>query len=222
MQAPPLSRLPPPDAIKRVAEDVVARPYYDLDAITEMRWPMLERIWNLLDRLTSPIRRIFEGLYEASPFLAWLVLIGMFLLAAALVVHIAYSFAVAIRMRSATALPEDGASDDVGDPAEWERRARAAAGKGEFGTAIRDLLRAGLLALTASRGERFRTGATNREYLRRFGSTNVAESLQLLVETVDLTWYGGRAATEEDFTRCAASHAQITAVARRATHARRA
>jgi hypothetical protein len=225
MEAEPVSApfdLPSPDAIRETAAEVIGRPDYNLGAVHEGFTSIIQRIVNVIGRLLRPFQKAFEALHVASPFLAWLLLVALVVILVGLIVHVAYTFRVALqgRKRSLGGIePED--RDDM-RPVVWEARAVEAARSGDYVGAVRFLFRACLLRLEIARGGVFRRGATNREYLRRFGDTAAREPLRLFVETIDAKWYGGGTSTRDDYERCAGAHSAIGRVARDLTDAQHA
>jgi uncharacterized protein DUF4129 len=72
-----------------------------------------------------------------------------------------------------------------------------------------------LLRLETREKRRFRVGTTNREHLRRYRNSPIADPLRLLVDTLDLKWYGDAPCQPEDYATCREAHAQIRQFARR-------
>jgi hypothetical protein len=201
--------LPPPDAIRRTAEEILARSYFDLDT-GEIDLTFLRRIAAWFEELLAPFNTFFQGLYATSPVLALLLIAGLFVIVVLLVWHIAYTFKLALRRRDGSG-PVDLSEDAPDDPAAWEREAAAAAGRGEYVTALRALLRAALLRLEAAAERRLRPAVTNREYLRRFRATPAHEPLAALVGLVDAKWYGSSPCTGEDYREGENAHRQLLA-----------
>lgn len=216
MEAEPVSELfqvPPPEVIRRTAEEVIRRPDYDLTASSGDYGSLIERMLKLLRKLLRPFTEAFDALHAASPFLAWLLFVVLLLVLVALVVHIAYTFKTALQGRRALARPPEVEDRAATLPATWEEKARAAAAEGDYLGAIRHLFRACLLRLEAARKGTFRRGATNREYLRRFAETAAVEPLRLFVDTID-RWYGGGRSSREDYELCVEAHSAVGRTAR--------
>ena len=214
--------IPPPGVIRRTAQEVIQRPDYDLDAVHRDYTSLIERIVKAIGSLLRPFQEAFRALYVASPLLAWLFVVALLFIAVALIVHIAYTFGLALqgrrRARGALELEDEAAAR----PDVWEARAGEAAALGDFMNAVRCLFRACLLRLEAACGGNLRRGATNREYLRRFGDTAASEPLQLFVETIDTKWYGGGTSTRDDYERCLGAHSAVARAARDMTDAEHA
>jgi hypothetical protein len=199
--------VPAPEEIRRTATEVLSRSDYRLGKGDEALLSFLERIGAFLWRLVRPVAEVFASVYEASPVLAVLLVIGLLAILFLLVAHIVYSFKTALGgRRRLTSLP---ASEDpsLSLPEAWEVRARDAALRADYTVAMRCLFRACVLRLTRARRESFRRAATNREYLRRFERTDAHAHLGVFVELIDLKWYGGGGATKDDYEACVAAHA---------------
>ncbi|MHC4504390.1 MAG: DUF4129 domain-containing protein [Planctomycetota bacterium] len=214
--------IPSPDVIRRTAEEVIQRPDYNLDAVYRDYTPLIERIVKAIATFLRPFRRAFEALYLASPLLAWLFIVALLFIAVALIVHIAYTFGLALQGRRRARGSLELEDETAARPELWEGKAGEAAALGDFIRAVRCLFRACLLRLEAARGGNFRRGATNREYLRRFGDTAASEPLHLFVETIDTKWYGGGTSTRDDYERCLGAHSAVARAARDMTDAEHA
>ncbi len=208
--APNLPPLPPPDAIKHLAQEILHRSVYDLGPTDDV--PALLRAIRFLRKTFGPAFGWLQALFEFSPILGGLVfalLVGTLI---ALTWHLIYSF------RSALRAPDEiqpGLAAPVNlTPAEIEQRARAAAKKGQFIEAVRLLFLASLMTLEAAQKRNVRRGTTNREYLKRFKNTPAFDPLFFLVETVDRKWYAGIPCTEEDYQESLRAYASIQQAAR--------
>ncbi|GAG90675.1 unnamed protein product, partial [marine sediment metagenome] len=147
---------------------------------------------------------------------------GLFLILAALIVHIAHTFKTALDRipRRQGFRPEDE-SRSV-DPTALERDATTAATDGHFVDAIRLLLRAALLRLTRADERGFSHGLTNREHLRRYRGTALFEPMSLLVDTADAKWYGTEVCRPSDYERCCLAHGRILWLIQEPAHAHNA
>ncbi len=204
--------LPPSETIHQVAGEIVSRRYYKLDSHETdpsqfLAW--LKEILGTLGPLFKPVGDMFKALEDISPALAWTLFIGLGLVAVLIIVHIIYSFVVAVRGPRLRALREDADTRKFDFPETWEEKAHEAAGAGKFTSAARFLLRACLLRLSQTRDRPYRRGATNREYLRQFHQTRAFEPLRSMVEVIDEGWYAGGTCTEVDYRLCAAAHEKI-------------
>ena len=62
--------LPPPDVIRRTADEVIQRPYFRIDAVDD--GPLLfERFLAFVKAVVTPFLNFFSGLCDVSPVLAW-------------------------------------------------------------------------------------------------------------------------------------------------------
>jgi len=213
--------LPPPDVVRRAAAEVISRPHYRLGEGGDEAVSTIERLYDFFARLLRPLSDAFAALFEASPFLALLLLVGLLVLLVVLVAHIAYSIKAALREPKPTPL---GALEDPADliPETWERRSREAAECGDFMSAVRFLFRACLVRLTRARKEPFRRAATNREYLRHFEGTDARDHLATFVELIDIKWYAGGDSTEMDYEQCLSAHEACGRMAKDISLAQRA
>ncbi len=216
MEAEPVSALfdfPPPGVIRQTAEEVIRRPDYNLGAVHEGYPSIVGRIIDAIRRIMRPLTEAFGALHKASPFLAWLLFLALLVVAVALIVHVAYTFKVALQGRRRGPGEIDPEDRAAARPEVWEAQAGEAARLGDYISAVRYLFRACLLRLEAARRSTFRLGATNREYLRRFADTAAFEPLGLFVETIDTKWYGGGTSTCDDYERCVEAHSEVGRVA---------
>ena len=217
-----VAALPFPEEIQRIAREVITSPDYHIDDAERDLTPVFEKIMDWLRSVFSLFAGVGKTLWAISPLLTWLLIIVLLLLLVLLTWHIIYTFRRALAARGLNFKATDLIDKASLRPEFWETRARQAAEQRDYILAARHLLRAGLLRLEAVREHGLRRGATNREYLRRYAATPVAEPLSLLVETIDLKWYGDSDCGEEDWRRCAQAHERIQALAGETTDAQRA
>jgi hypothetical protein len=199
--------LPPPDEIRQTAAEVVSRKYYDLGERALDDSPPLW--WTILRWLIKPFEWLFQSMEGWPDFLRWTIVILAFILLLALLAHIVYSFAMAIRGPAARRRATYTSSDVEIDPASLEQEADQAGKGGDYIGAIRLLFRAALRRIEVAEKKRLRPGFTNRELLRRYRSTPLFDSLEQFVETIDQKWYGGGTCLEKDFLTCRGEHARI-------------
>ena len=208
--------LPAPDAIRAKIAEVLARPDYSLDPVAaDESWEWLKLFFRIIEWIMTPFRWLME-LTEGLPMLLrWTIIIGLFVIVVLLIAHIAYTIVAAVRgpKQDSSSLTLDEQSSQR-NPDLFERRADEAARIGAWVDAIRFLFRATLLRLELREKRRFRVGMTNREHLRRYRNSAIAEPLGLLVETLDLKWYGDGPCDREDFARCREAHTTIRHFAR--------
>ena len=206
-QLPPL---PPADAIKHLAQEILHRSTYDLGPTDDV--PALLRVIRFMRKTFGPAFEWLQTLFEYSPVLGGLVMAALVGILIALTWHIVYSFRSALR---APAEIQPGLAAPVNlTPAEIEQRARSAAKKGQFIEAVRLLFLASLMTLEAAQKRNVRRGTTNREYLKRFKNTPAFDPLFFLVETVDRKWYAGVPCTEDDYQESLRAYATIQQAAR--------
>jgi hypothetical protein len=201
-----------------LATEITNRPEYDLEPRqVETQW-VVDILLSLLEWVIAPFRWIYnltEGLPE---FLRVLLVLALLVVLIAIVAHIIYSLATAIRGGDRK-LQADTPRRGI-EPSEWERRASAAAASGDYITAVRHLFRAALGRLELVEKKPFRPGITNRELVRRYRSRGeIAAGLQLFVDTIDRKWYGGEVCSEGDYAVCRAAHADVRRAATGGAHA---
>ena len=199
--------LPPPEDIRRTAEGVVRRPYFDLGNA-----PLREASSWLLDVLRW-ILKPFEWLYEIlgglPEFVRWLVVAVCVVLCIALIAHIIYTLVSAIRVPSVGRGRAFKPSAAEIDPVDLEREAESLVARGDYIGAVRLLFRAAIRRIELAETRRFRPGFSNRELLRRYRSTPLGQSLQRLVETIELKWYGNALCEQSDYLACRSDHERI-------------
>jgi hypothetical protein len=199
--------LPPPDAIRRTAEEVVSRPYYDLEGATQRDTSPI--FLELLRTILKPFEWLYHSMEGVPDFVRWIIVVLAFLLLVALVAHIIYSFVSAIRGPVARRGRAYTTAQVELDPSALEQEAERAGKGGDYIGAIRLLFRAALRRIEVAEKRKLRPGFTNRELLRRYQSTPLFASLERFVETIDQKWYGGGTCVEEDLVTCRGEHARI-------------
>jgi hypothetical protein len=199
--------LPPPDAIRRTAEDVVARPDYDFGVRTGTHEPPL---WlELLRWILKPFEWLFESMEGVPDFFRWLIVIVAGIVCVALIAHIIYTLIQAIRgpvRRSGQVYTS--AAREV-DPLDLEREADRIGDRGDYIGAIRLLFRAALRRIELAERKQLRPGFTNRELLRRYRASPLFASLERFVETIEQKWYGNTPCEQVDYIACRGEHDRI-------------
>ncbi len=197
-----------PSEIRRKAQEVVARSYYELD--DDSGRGIAEPLWFRMIRwLLKPFKWLFDSMEGWPDWFRWVVVIACVVLLVVLVSHIVYSFATAIRGPTPRHQRRyDPAHADV-DPASLERDADQARDAGDYIGAVRLLFRAALRRIEIAEKKKLRPGFTNRELLRRYRSTSIFGSLERFVETIDSKWYGYGACLHEDYVLCRTEHGRI-------------
>lgn len=201
---------PDAETIRRTAQAVLENGDYRLESGSESSTVADSLLIKALQWLLS----LFQALADALSFLGVLrypAAAVLVLVAAWLIYRIVRSFSRRVQGdQTGPELPRTRAVR-VSDPEEFEALATAARGEGRFVEAVRWLLHAALARLERAEKRKPRPGATNREVLRRYRATPLGEPLQMLVDTVDVHWYGDRPADEADFERCHDSYQQFHA-----------
>ena len=205
--------VPPPETIREIARDVVARPEFVLDETPDAEPPT----WfvELMRWLLRPLERLFDNLHGLPELVRWSMVIFLGIALAAIVAHLVYSLVRALSgPRKADYQPFTSTAREL-DPIVLEGEADQAAVAGDYLNAIRLLFRATLRRIEVAEEKRLRPGITNRELLRRYRSSPVLDSLTRFVETIDWKWYGGQACEPADYAACRVEHARICEYARK-------
>lgn len=196
--------------VRRVSQEVLSRSYYKLEEGSRLdSGSFLAGLWDALANFLGRIFRFLGSLWDMSPVLAILVMIGLTIVLVLLIVHIVWTLKRVVR--DGRRPESDGSSQppEWGDPGGWEARARAAAAAGRHVEAVRHLLRAAFIRLERFHKKRLQLGTTNREYLRKFGVGAMAEPLGVLVETIDRKWYGLGICDGSDYGACSRAYENI-------------
>jgi hypothetical protein len=202
-----LSSLPPPEAIRKTAEEVIARPHFHLGDAARPDAPPL--LLQLFEWILRPFVWLFGALAGLPEPVRWLVVIVSVLLCAALVTHIVYTLVRAIRGPAARRGRYHAEAGPELNPADLERDAERAGARGDYLGAIRLLFRAALRRIELSEDRKFRPGFSNRQMLRRYRATPLVGPLELLVATIELKWYGDAPCGQADYLTCRDEHARI-------------
>jgi len=197
----------PPDAIRRAADEVVARPYYQLG--TAPRADATPAWLEVLRWILTPFEWLFESMEGLPDLIRWAIVILCVILCVALISHIFYTLVMAIRgpiQRRRQSF--DTATREV-DPVDLESGADELVAQGDYIGAIRLLFRASLRRIELAERRRFRPGFTNRELLQRYRATPLFASLARFVETIELKWYGNAVCDRTDYLTCRDEHGRI-------------
>jgi hypothetical protein len=221
-EMPAAAPLPDPETIRRMAEEVLRRPDYQLNPQTDSGPVLLEMLLRLLRWILVPFRWLLGALEGLPDWLRFFVVIGLVALLVLLVSHIVYTIVRAVTGPRQKRGLAGALARTPRDPAALEHQAADAGSRGDFITAIRLLFIACLLRLELAEKRAFRAGTTNREHLRRHQSSAVFEPLKVFVEMIETRWYGRGVCGLEEFEACRAAHAQIRAFAQERPHAHRA
>jgi hypothetical protein len=199
--------LPPPAAIREAARDVLARPYFDLDSVGPRDQAPL--FLEIIRWILTPFRWLFEILDGLPEAVRWLIVLACLVLAAVLIGHILFALARSIRGPLLQRKSQLNAAAKEGDPKEFEKQADLAVAREDYIGAIRWLFRATLRRLELFEKKKFRPGITNRELLRRYRSSPLADSLLSFVNTIDLKWYGQMPCGQAEYISCRNEHGRI-------------
>jgi hypothetical protein len=201
------STLPPAESIRDTAQEVVSRPYFELDSSLGPQGPPL--FLEIIRWILRPFFWLFDRLEGLPEFLRWLIVILCIVLCVALIAHIIYTLIKAIGGPTANRpLQLDSTSREI-DPSEIERDAERVGAQGDYIGAVRLLFRAALRRLEVFEEKKFRPGITNRELVRRYRATPLAESLTRFVNTIELKWYGQLPCEQGDYVTCRNEHGRI-------------
>lgn len=200
----------PPDAdtVHRTLEEVFSHGDYELQPPPESTDAVGDLFEPLFDWLFEPLIKWWR---QASGSLPWLddVLAGVGVgLLLVLLVQI-----VRLRNRTPNARLPAAIPDVELGPEQLAHRARSAAETGDFVGAARLLLQSCKARLEQAEHRTDRPGITNRELLRRYRASRLAEPLATLVETVDRGWFGGRECTRLDYLSCLAAYEEVAEAA---------
>lgn len=198
-----MAAAPPADDVRAAAGRVFARPEFRPSEPGAGTW---------LVRQLAAFMRWLGTLYDASPALFWLLLVGCLVALALMLVLIGFQlrtvFAGGGRGRRAAA----DRAERVRRSAEYQAEADRRAAAGDFTEAVRFLF----LALVYRFDERgrvnFQTAYTNREYLDLLADrADIRDALRLLVDTLDDHWYGQRPCERPQYDRCRAVFDRLAA-----------
>ena len=197
---------PDTDAVRKTAAEVVSRPDYRLESglneDTQALWQ------TILGWILKPIFWLFELLNGLPMPIRVLVTILLSVLLVVLVIHMVWSFVAALRQTKIDVTNRATREQSV-DPAELEASAELAAANADFLKASRLLFKATLIRIERSEKRKFRLGITNRELLRRYRTSSLAEPLSRFVELIDRKWYGGEDCASSDYDQCCSAHSRI-------------
>lgn len=197
---------PSPESIREAAQEVLADPAYTLDMYEPPYFDTVRDVVSWTNKILQPVFDLFSRLFALPAHLKW-PLVALFALVLGLLVW--QAVAAGRRAFARRRLREDytlAPAAQAADAGYWLRQADLAAAAGDYLSALRLLLRAGILTLE---GERFTRAATNREYLRRYRGTPSEQPLRVLVQLVDYKWYGGRACSLADWQSGQAAYREL-------------
>jgi len=213
------SPLPDPEVIRRTAEEVTQRPEYQLESAGASNEALTDLLLEILYRILTPLRWLFEMTAGLAEWLRWLIVLGLVLTLVLLITHIVYTIMTALRgpkRASGYTLEEERHHLD---PAALELQADDALARLDYISAVRLLFRSILLRLEEHEGRKHRAGMTNREYLYRYRKSPISQSMKPFVETIDIKWYGLGVCSMADYEACRRAHSNIRQMTQEAENA---
>lgn len=197
------------ESIRQATKKVLASEEYHLDLKENSLQPLWERVLEMLRSFLNFISDMFSFLDGMPQFVRWLVILAMFVVVILLVGHIVMALISAVRPAKNRKAGSFGSVETRDDPRRWEQEAFQKAKMGDYVVAARLLLLASLFRLEDSFDRPFRRSTTNREYLRKYRTLPVLDSVRQLVDTIDRKWYGEEPCDQQDFEQCRRSHMLI-------------
>jgi hypothetical protein len=188
------------DAIRRKANEVVARAEYQLDeGLSEES----QTLWLMLLRtLLRPFVWLSDVMGGLPAFMQVMVIILLVIVVLALMTHIIWSIVAAARGKRRGNQTAGAGTVRESDPKELEAAAERAATKGNYLEGIRLLFRASLIRIERAQKRKLRVGITNRELIRRYRNSSLAEPLARLIDVIDRKWFGDEDCHAVDFESC--------------------
>lgn len=191
-----LGEVPEPDvdAVARQLKEVFQRPEFT---------PPPEPFWLhwLVQALTGFLGWL-SGLYETSPPLFWVLLVGCVVVLVLLLTHIIWTLR---RVWYASGRPADAAAAARREALSQRlcREAERWAAAGDFTEAIRCLFLALVHRFDESGRVDFQAACTNREYLALFAERPPLQAgLRVFVDVLDDHWYGQRPSAQSQYAQC--------------------
>jgi hypothetical protein len=164
---------------------------------------ILAFVVNLLGEFFEGLVHTLKSLHVSYPVLYWGLLVFLFLLLIALIIHIAWTFSLAFRGLPSNAAAEASRSERVRRFLEIREQARSLAGEGRYKEAVRELLLALITLVEEKRIVSVARGWTIREIVSRVAQrTGAARPLGIIERRFEDVWYGGEDITEAQFAAC--------------------
>ncbi len=201
---PVLSQAPAPKRIKDTVEAVLSQKKYQPDPDPIYNQPDLNKhVQGPLDWLFRRISDMLDALFEISPVLYYLFIVFLVALLAIIIWHMVNTFRLVMQKRKYRHPASDERSTRrERDASDWEKDAQQEVEHENYIAAVRCLFRALLYQMRASKLPGIRRGMTNRQYLRRFGSTPLGPVLESFVGVIDERWYAGQSCGYEEYQHC--------------------
>ncbi len=189
--------LPPPDAVWRQIQQILSRPEF-LPA-EELPMSLHERVLRfllgLIERAIRALDRLVARVEAAGGPARWVFIVLLTAAAAAILAHILYTAASALRPRQPLfAAPTAVASPE--DPAALQRLARQAAAEGRWREAASLCYRAVLAQLAWQGAIEMSPGLTNWDYVDLMSDHQKAELFARLTRIADRAMYGPNPSAE--------------------------
>lgn len=195
------------DIIRETAREVVLRPYFELESSRNSDGKPL--VVTILEWIAKPFLWLFDQMAGLPAVLQWLIVIACVVVALLLLGHIIFTLAKAIRNPNLLKRSQLAKYIDEVDPVDFEQQAQLLGAQGDYIGAIRALFRAAIRRLEIFERKKVRPGITNRELVRRYSSTPLANSLCQFVDTIEIKWYGLAKCDATDYLACQNAHGRI-------------
>lgn len=195
------------EVIRQTAAEVVARPDYELDQGLDENSRSL--LMMLLSWVMKPFIWLFQTMGGLPTAVKVLVIAILVVVLVALIAHIVYSIISAIKGTKRIRNGSLAVRERPLNPVDLEESAKAAAGQGHYVEAIRMLFKAALVRIEQAEKKKFRAGITNREILKRYRKSSLADPLGRIIHLVDRKWYGDEPCGQTDFDICISEHQSI-------------
>ena len=211
--------LPAANEIRDTAQQVLQSSEYKLEQKSNPFEPVMGKLFEALAWLLNRFIEFVDS-FEGIPFfLRWFIVVVLILVLCLLVGHIVYTLIAAARPVKIPVGSLDQNQRRVLDPQEFENEAELLAQQGKLIEAIRCLLKASLLRIESAFERPFRNATTNGQFIKKYKKLPILESVQILVEQIDNSWYGELPCEEDDYSRCLTSHRSILSYLKEARNA---
>jgi len=168
---------------------------------------------NLIQELTRKLRELFDWLgtlQDTKPALFWILLVGLSVLLAVLITHLAWTVRRALSTGERHRV-ESGAAQRRFRSRKCFEEAQQLAARRDFTEAIRFLFLSLVYYFDESGRLAFQDSCTNREYLALFADRpNVHAELAYFVDALDDYWYAQRPADQGHYDDCLFRYRRLT------------
>ena len=211
---------PTADQLREKAAEILSRRAYTSDSRSQSDAWLTELVIEILEWVSRPFRWLFNMMDGLPDVLRWMIVIGLVVVLAILIWHMASTLTAAIRGTKLVGSAAYEPRRQLLDPEHFEKLAREAARKNDFITAIRMLFRAAVLRIELSEKKTHRPGVTNRELLNRYrAQPRLHSRLKLFVDMIDRKWYGDELCSQIDFEICESAHVDVRTIVQEQPHA---